>query len=180
MDAPDEIYQLKIRLLGISPMIWRRVLVPASTTLRELHGILQVAMGWEGIHLFVVDIHAVRYGSFELQHNRRLSLIDLKAEVGIVIDTGRHAGEGGIQFVSKASDFHRTVKRSPQRAADDTFGALPFPRLQEARTWVRVSNARSRVHAPVLLSHQIGAEVLPSTRMTASTHPVHKFRGSIA
>lgn len=47
-------------------MIWRRVLVPASTTLRELHGILQVAMGWEGIHLFLFDVYAVRYGSFEL------------------------------------------------------------------------------------------------------------------
>ena len=68
MDAPEEIIQLKVRLLGISPMIWRRVLVPSSTTLRELHGILQVAMGWEGIHLFLFDIHAVQYGSFEL-HN---------------------------------------------------------------------------------------------------------------
>ncbi|WP_157056503.1 plasmid pRiA4b ORF-3 family protein [Pseudorhodobacter aquimaris] len=66
MSAAPEIYQLKVRLLGISPMIWRRVLVPTSTTVRELHGILQVAMGWEGIHLFVFDIHAVRYGSFEL------------------------------------------------------------------------------------------------------------------
>lgn len=60
------IYQLKIRLLGISPMIWRRVLVPASTTVRELHGIVQVAMGWEGIHLFLCDVYGVRYGSFEL------------------------------------------------------------------------------------------------------------------
>lgn len=66
MPAAPEIYQMKVRLLGISPMIWRRVLVPASTTLRELHGILQVAMGWEGIHLFLFDIYAVRYGSFEL------------------------------------------------------------------------------------------------------------------
>jgi hypothetical protein len=66
MDAPGEIIQLKVRLLGISPMIWRRVLVPSSTRLRELHGIFQVAMGWEGIHLFMFDIHAARYGSFEL------------------------------------------------------------------------------------------------------------------
>ena len=61
MPATPEIYQLKVRLLGISPMIWRRVLVPTSTTLRELHGILQVAMGWEGIHLFVFDIHAAYF-----------------------------------------------------------------------------------------------------------------------
>ena len=41
MAVPEEsmrIVQLKVRLLGISPMIWRRVLVPASVTLRELHG----------------------------------------------------------------------------------------------------------------------------------------------
>ena len=33
-------------------MVWRRVLVPSSFTLRELHGVIQVAMGWEGIHLY--------------------------------------------------------------------------------------------------------------------------------
>ena len=66
MSTASEILQLKVRLLGISPMIWRRLLVPTSTTLRELHGVVQVAMGWEGIHLFLFDIYAVRYGSFEL------------------------------------------------------------------------------------------------------------------
>lgn len=58
--------QLKVRLLEISPMVWRRLLVPAATSLRELHGIIQVAMGWEGIHLFQFRLHAVRYGSAEL------------------------------------------------------------------------------------------------------------------
>lgn len=66
MPSASEIFQLKIRLLGISPMIWRRVLVPSSSTLHELHGILQVAMGWDGIHLFQFDIRAVDYGSWEL------------------------------------------------------------------------------------------------------------------
>jgi hypothetical protein len=32
----------------------------------ELHGVLQLTMGWEGIHLFQFDIRAVQYGSFEL------------------------------------------------------------------------------------------------------------------
>ncbi len=66
MTAAPQIYQLKVRLPGISPMTLRRVLVPAATTLRDLHGILQVAMGWEGIHLFLFDVHAVRYGSLDL------------------------------------------------------------------------------------------------------------------
>ncbi len=58
--------QLKVRLLEVSPMVWRRLLVPVATSLRELHGILQIAMGWEGIHLFQFHLRAVRYGSPEL------------------------------------------------------------------------------------------------------------------
>lgn len=59
------IFQIKIRLLGISPMIWRRVLVPASCTLHELHGVIQAVMGWEGLHLFQFKVRAVAYGSFD-------------------------------------------------------------------------------------------------------------------
>jgi hypothetical protein len=33
-------------------MVWRRVLVQAAFTLRELHGVIQVAMGWAGFQLF--------------------------------------------------------------------------------------------------------------------------------
>ena len=62
----DDIVQIKVWLLGVSPMVWRRVLVPASFTLRELHGVLQVAMGWEAIHLYQFLLRAVRYGSSEL------------------------------------------------------------------------------------------------------------------
>jgi hypothetical protein len=62
----DAILQVKVWLTGISPMIWRRVLVPANFTLRELHGVIQVTMGWEGIHLYEFHLRAARYGSWEL------------------------------------------------------------------------------------------------------------------
>jgi len=62
----EVIAQIKVWLHGISPMIWRRVLVPGSFTLRELHGVLQVAMGWEGIHLYQFCLRAACYGSWEL------------------------------------------------------------------------------------------------------------------
>ena len=60
------ILQLKVRLLGISPMIWRRVLVPESMSWRELHGVVQLAMGWEGIHLFEFAVRGVRYAGPDL------------------------------------------------------------------------------------------------------------------
>lgn len=63
---PDLVLQLKVRLLEISPMVWQRLLVPAKASLRELHGILQVAMGWDGIHLFQFQLRAAHYGSSEL------------------------------------------------------------------------------------------------------------------
>ena len=62
----NAIVQVKVWLLGISPMVWRRVLVPSGCTLRELHGVFQVAMGWEGIHLYQFCLRAARYGSWEL------------------------------------------------------------------------------------------------------------------
>lgn len=59
------IVQIKVWLLGISPMVWRRLLVPNTCTLRELHGVIQVAMGWEGIHLYQFCLRSRRFGSWE-------------------------------------------------------------------------------------------------------------------
>ena len=46
-------------------MVWRRVLVPNACTLRELHGVIQVAIGWEGIHLYQFCLRSRGYGSGE-------------------------------------------------------------------------------------------------------------------
>lgn len=60
------IYQLKIVLLGISPMIWRRILVSSDSTIEDLHYTLQLAMGWENIHLHHFIIHGKQYGITQL------------------------------------------------------------------------------------------------------------------
>src|ERR1017187_2384819 len=38
-------------LLGTSPSIWRRLLVPAEVTLAQLHDVLQAVMGWQDCHM---------------------------------------------------------------------------------------------------------------------------------
>jgi len=63
MSEAPQIYHLNVRLLGISPMIWRRVRVLDSTTLHDVHGSVAVAMGWESIHLYAFEIDAVQYGA---------------------------------------------------------------------------------------------------------------------
>lgn len=58
------VYQLKITLRGVSkPPVWRRVLVPAGITLRELHEVILSAMGWDGGHLHVFSTGWQEYGS---------------------------------------------------------------------------------------------------------------------
>ena len=60
------IRQLKVRLLGIGPMIWHRALVPDSVSLRELHSVIQLATSWEGIHPFGFVVRGVRYAGPDL------------------------------------------------------------------------------------------------------------------
>lgn len=40
------VYQLRVVMAGISPLIWRRLLIPADTTIAGLHTVLQTAFGW--------------------------------------------------------------------------------------------------------------------------------------
>jgi Plasmid pRiA4b ORF-3-like protein len=59
----SEIYQIKITLRNIRPPVWRRVLVPASFTLAEMHEVIQIAMGgWMNCHLHEFDVAGTHYG----------------------------------------------------------------------------------------------------------------------
>lgn len=49
--SAPKIYQIKITLNDSKPPIWRRLLVPSSIRLSELHDVLQIAMGWTDSHL---------------------------------------------------------------------------------------------------------------------------------
>ena len=43
--TPQDVVHLKVSLRGITPPVWRRLLVPARTTLAQLHSAIQVAFG---------------------------------------------------------------------------------------------------------------------------------------
>lgn len=43
-DNSIEVYQLRIWIKGISPMIWRRLLVKSNSTIADLHYTIQIAM----------------------------------------------------------------------------------------------------------------------------------------
>ncbi len=72
------VYQLKVVLVGISPMIWRRLQVNGDSTIADLHYILQIAMGWCDEHLNQFTIHGKRYGVY---HSGGLSFSDDPTQV---------------------------------------------------------------------------------------------------
>jgi hypothetical protein len=55
-------YRLRVVIAGISPLIWRRLLIPATTTIAQLHAILQASFGWSGEHLHRFVIGGTEYG----------------------------------------------------------------------------------------------------------------------
>jgi hypothetical protein len=60
--AVDSVFLIRIALCGTSPLIWRRVLVPAEFTMAELHDVVQAAMGWKDSHLHGFYIDKQKYG----------------------------------------------------------------------------------------------------------------------
>jgi hypothetical protein len=56
------VYQVRVVVAGISPLIWRRLLVSAEATIADLHAILQTAFGWSGEHLHHFTVHGAQYG----------------------------------------------------------------------------------------------------------------------
>ena len=59
---PVSVYQFKVVLRGVSPMIWRRVLLRSDQTIADLHYAIQIAMGWSDSHLHRFHVHGKDYG----------------------------------------------------------------------------------------------------------------------
>ena len=62
VDSFTEIATARIELKDTDPPIWRQVEVPTSITLKVLHDIIQVVMGWFDYHLWEFTIGRQRYG----------------------------------------------------------------------------------------------------------------------
>jgi hypothetical protein len=88
MPTPTSIYQIKVTLKDSKPPIWRRVLVPDSISLHQLHTILQIVMGWTNSHLHQFIIDGVYYGDpeddeyDEMENEKRFRLNQFVARKG--------------------------------------------------------------------------------------------------
>jgi hypothetical protein len=60
----SQIYQLRAVLCGISPLVWRRLLVRSDSTVAQLHEVLQIAFGWDDEHLNRFEIRGREYAVY--------------------------------------------------------------------------------------------------------------------
>jgi hypothetical protein len=60
------IYQFKVVLRRVTPMIWRRLLVRSDSTIADLHHILQIGMGWTDSHLHRFHIYGKDFGLYQV------------------------------------------------------------------------------------------------------------------
>jgi len=60
--AAPVVYQLRVVLRGVSPLIWRRLLVRSDSSIADLHTTLQISLGWADEHLNRFVIHGREYG----------------------------------------------------------------------------------------------------------------------
>ena len=57
---PNIIFQFRLELVGIEPLIWRRVQVPSKYSFWDLHVAIQDSMGWLDYHLHGFQVRMPR------------------------------------------------------------------------------------------------------------------------
>ena len=83
------VYQLRVVLREISPLIWRRLQVRSDGTIADLHATLQLALGWSDDHLNRFVVHGREYG---VAHSGGCEFSDDPAQVRLA-DLSLRAGE---------------------------------------------------------------------------------------
>lgn len=59
--AARSVHDLKVTLRDVKPAVWRRLAIPSSYSLADLHDVLQLAMGWTNSHLYQFHSGRMRY-----------------------------------------------------------------------------------------------------------------------
>ena len=72
MNKPNIVFQFKITLKGISPIIWLKIQVPSKYSFWDLHVAIQDSMGWFDCHL-----HAFR---LKRPHGQKMLEIGIPAD----------------------------------------------------------------------------------------------------
>jgi hypothetical protein len=109
------VYQFRVVVQGISPLIWRRLLVRSDMSLAILHATLQIMFAWGDTYLHSFHIHGKAYGTPRLDSPH----LDIEASHVPLATLRLHRGER-FSYVydssltgSVTSDSKRPCRSSP-------------------------------------------------------------------
>ena len=121
MSTSKKYVSLRIELLHIKPLIWRRLMVPASIPLPDLHLAILGAMGWTDSHLHQFEIDGKSYG--EPDEYGEVDIIPEKGKkLSAVLD--KDVGEFLYQYDFGDNWQHRIVIEQTQAAHPAWSGPL--------------------------------------------------------
>lgn len=132
MDAPKQApaVELRIEILGTEPPIWRRVVLPESATVAELHATIQTAFGWKDYHLYGVrgvDRQGVRRIIIGTDDDGVQPGAELAADVGLLelIDPAR-PGKAPLEYEYDFGDswIHGIEVVGPAALPENTVACL--------------------------------------------------------
>ncbi len=116
---PDDVFQLRVSLIGIEPPIWRRLLVPQDVTLPRLHTILQVMMGWTNSHLHQFRVGDVTFaephddfGPSPIDH-RRVTLNQIAPRRGSTCTYEYDFGDGWNHLIEVEDELPAETVTTP-------------------------------------------------------------------
>lgn len=102
-----ERWQLRIELLDVNPLVWRRLLLPADIILPRLHRVFQTALGWIDSHLHEFVIGGVRYSHADPEWAAELEQTD---ERGVALERALGPDARGFDYVYDfGDDWHHPV-----------------------------------------------------------------------
>ncbi|WP_207946352.1 DUF6398 domain-containing protein [Actinomadura sp. 7K507] len=135
------IHRIKITLLDMPVPVWRAVEVAADTTLADLYGVVQKAMGWElGYHLHVFETPKGRFGEpdpeSEILDAARVTLDDVAPRFAYIYDFGDNCRHDIVVEETFAADpgtrYPRLTGGAGACPPEDCGGAYGYPLLLEA------------------------------------------------
>ncbi len=115
-------------LRGVSPLIWRRLLVRSDSSIADLHTTLQLALGWSDEHLNRFVVHGREYG---VAHPGGLWFRDDPHEVRLV-DLGLRVGERFLYEYDFMDRWCHDVRVEGAGATRSAPGAVAPPRRRTA------------------------------------------------
>lgn len=109
----EGVVRLRVSLQGVKPTAWRRIVVPGSIILADLHVVIQAAMGWDDHHLWSFHLHGGDYGP-ETGRNPRVPLSQFRLREG-----------ERFSYVYDFGDWWEHHVRVEPVKPDDTRGGVP-------------------------------------------------------